>query len=49
MVSISNILKQNEMYGAFWPLAVHLHEIKDWASSCRQGHRGDQALSRRAP
>ena len=49
MVSISNILKQNETYGACWPLAVHLHGTKDWVSSCRQEYRGDQAVPRCAP
>ena len=49
VISISNILKQCGIYGAGWSLAVNPHDLKDWVSSCRQGHRENKALSRCAP
>ena len=50
LVSISSILKQNEMYGACWPLAVHLHEHQTLSVQLQAGTQGKhQALSRCAP
>ena len=49
VINTNDFLKQKEVHGAGWPLAVHLLDTKGWVSSCRQGHRGDQALSRCAP
>ena len=47
--SIFSILKQYKMHATGRPVAKQLHEITDWVSGCRQGHKGNQALSGYAP